>query len=214
MVHIQTLPPIKCPKCGIALSDIKLDYDEVKRRYQETTRPISVPVLCPNGHVIILSVYARNAKIDIRSIGLGMLPEGEEEEKITKIAKVTTSQAKALLFSIFKNGGEPLKEIISRITPENVFSINIGMMINAVSSISKNLFGAVKYPKKIVFENFVVYIKYIKEKDLAISVVSTTESPEFIQLLDEIAEIIKKKGTGYIVIKKDISKLLAKYIEF
>ena len=214
MTHIQTLPPIKCPQCGATLAGIKLDYEEVKKRYQATTRPVAVPVLCPNGHVVVLSVYARNAKIDIRSISLGMLPVEEGDKLVNKIGGVVQPQAKILLFSIFKNGGEPLKEIISRITPEKVFSINIGMMINAISTISKDIFGTIKYPEKIVFDNFVIYVKYIKEQDLSISVVSTTESQEFLKILDEIAEIIKKKGTGYMVIKKEISTLLAKYLDF
>ena len=213
MAHIQTLPPVKCPKCGATMSNIRLDYDEIKKRYKESTRPVSVPVMCPNGHVVLLSVYTRNAKIDIRSISLGMLPI-VEEAPASKFKNTVTGQAKALLFSIFRNGGEPLKEIISKITPEKVFSINIGMMIDAISTISKELFGAVKYPKKLVFENFVIYIKYIKEKNLAISIVGTHESQEFEDVLDRIAKIIKEKGIGYIVIKRDISKILAKYIEF
>ncbi|MGQ4915297.1 MAG: hypothetical protein ACP6IU_11235 [Candidatus Asgardarchaeia archaeon] len=68
MAKTHLLETFKCPECKVAVTDIYIDKDEIIDLYEKTSRPVPVPVACPNGHNLIVFLYINNGEIKIRTI--------------------------------------------------------------------------------------------------------------------------------------------------
>jgi len=75
------VPPFKCLFCEYQFTDITVELERIKKLYRETTRPVPVPVKCPNGHELVIFLYTQGDEIRIRSI---MPAVGSAETDIDK----------------------------------------------------------------------------------------------------------------------------------
>lgn len=73
MEKTYLLESFRCPECKTVLSDVYVNKEEVSELYKKTSRPVPIPVVCKNGHNLILFVYINNDKVRIRTI----LPAGK-----------------------------------------------------------------------------------------------------------------------------------------
>ncbi len=71
------VPPFKCLFCDYQFINIRVELEKIKELYKKTTKPVPVPVKCPNGHSIIIFLYTQGNEVRIRS----MMPAAEFEKK-------------------------------------------------------------------------------------------------------------------------------------
>ncbi|MGQ4832471.1 MAG: hypothetical protein ACP6IS_01075 [Candidatus Asgardarchaeia archaeon] len=79
------VPPFKCLFCDYQFSNVTVEIEKIKELYHKTTKPVPVPLKCPNGHNIIIFLYTQGNEVRIRSIMPAAELDADEKKKFTPL---------------------------------------------------------------------------------------------------------------------------------